>query len=144
MDKKILREVADTKKAHDDPTKHDMSKDRTNEHISKKVYMFPESFNALRQEMEANYPNLWAFVGNDMAFNAQRFIHKMDEALDEVTQFDSGNVDGICKKYLDKLRAKRGLLPLHNPSEYFHNQEMEDQVRLARDVHENVSPAKKH
>src|SRR6478752_2174354 len=119
---KVLTEVADTKKAPGDPTKHDPNTD-PKAHISKKVYMFPEAYNALRKELEDNFPHLYQYVGNDMAFNAQRFIHKMDEALDTVTQFDSGNVDGICKRFLDELRKKRGLKPLHNASEYYHNQE---------------------
>jgi hypothetical protein len=137
------RDVADDYKAPGDPTKHDMTVDRTNEHISKKVYLFPEAFNELRKELEGNFPTLWKYVGGDMANNAQRFIHKMDDALDLVTQFDSGNVDGICKRYLDKLRSLRGLKPLHNPSEYFHNQQMEDMVKAVRRSNEEA-PWLKH
>jgi hypothetical protein len=136
----VLDVVADTNKALDDPT-NSLAKADPNAHISKKVYMFPESYNALRRELEEYFPNLWnSPVQWAMWANAQLFIQIMDEALDTVTQFDSANVDGICKKYLDELRKKRGLLPLHNPHEYFHNQAMEDEVRLARDVHENSNP----
>lgn len=141
MKNKILDEVADTGKDANDPT-NSLVKAKPEDHISKKVYMMPESFNALRRELEAQYPTLWQYVQGDMAWNAQRFIHKMDEALGTVTQFDSANVDGICKRFLDKLRSKRGLSPLHKPSDYFHNQDMEDQVLEAREVHATVAPWK--
>ncbi len=137
--KPVMDEVDDTKKSLDDPT-NSLARADPNAHISKKVYMFPESYNALRRELEENFPNLWVATQWAMAFNAQLFIQQMDEALDTVTQFDSGNVGGICKKFLDELRKKRGLLPIHNPHEYFHNQAMEDEVRLARDVHLHSAP----
>lgn len=141
-EKKVLDEVADTRKAENDPT-NSLVKAKSTDHISKKVYMMPESFNALRRELQANYPTLWQYVQGDMAWNSQRFIHKMDEALGTVTQFDSANVDGICKRFLDKLRAKRGLPALHKSSEYFHNQDMEDQVLEAREIHSTVPPWQK-
>lgn len=122
-----------------DPTKHDMSVDRTNEHISTKVYLMPESFNALRRELDEHYPNVFRWVGYNMVFNAQRFIHQMDSLLDTVTQFDSDNVDGICKRYLDELRVKRGVGRLHTEAEYGANVEMEESVRLARAMNEDGS-----
>lgn len=140
--KKVLDTVADHLKSSDDPT-NSLVAAKPNDHISKKVYMMPESYNALRRELEAHFPNLWTTVQGDMAFNAQRFIHKMDEALDLVTQFDSANVDGICKRYLDKLRSARGLSALHTSEEYHHNQAMEDQVKLARELHSEVAPWEK-
>lgn len=140
-EKKVLDEVADTGKSVDDPT-NSLVRAKSSDHISKKVYMMPESFNALRRELQDNYPNLWLYVQGDMAWNSQRFIHKMDEALGTVTQFDSANVDGICKRFLDRLRQKRGAGPLHKPSEYFHNQDMEDQVLEARQIHSTVPPWK--
>ena len=124
----VIIPVADSEKKDDDPT---------NSFGRSTVYLVPESFNALRRELEQNWPNLWnSPLQYFMAFQPQRFVTSMDEALDLVTQFDSGNVDGICKRYLDKLREKRGLKALHNSSEYFHNQQMEDSVKFARQIHE--------
>lgn len=80
-----------------------------NAHISEKVYMFPESFNALRRELYENWPNLWLAVGYFMAMDASRFIELMDAALDTKTTFDTAKVDAISKKYLNLLRAKRGV-----------------------------------
>lgn len=133
---------ADFYKSKGDPTRHDMTVDRTNSHISEKVYLFPEAFNELRKELSTFWPNLWNYVQGFMAFDAPKFCYEMDGALDCVTQFDSGNVDGICARYLDKLRMKRGASRLHQDHEYFANKVMEDNVRLARDVHENISPVK--
>lgn len=84
-----------------------------NAHISDKVYMMPESFNALRSELHTNWPTLFSRVGYVMAFDAIRFIELMDAALDLRTTFDSAKVDAICKKYLNALRAKRGLSAIH-------------------------------
>lgn len=90
---------------------------KANANFDEKVYMMPESFNALRRELYENWPRLFALVGHAMAFDAVRFLELMDGALDTKTTFDSQKVDGTCKKYLDLLRAKRGLAPLHLPSE---------------------------
>lgn len=84
-----------------------------NAHISDKVYMFPDSFNALRAELCTNWPTLFTRVGYVMAFDSVRFIELMDAALDLRTTFDSAKVDAICKKYLNALRAKRGLSKIH-------------------------------
>jgi hypothetical protein len=120
-----------------DPTKHDMSVDRTKEHISTKVYMFPESYNALRRELVDHWPNLWNSPVQYMMWNnGPMFVQAMDLILDTVTQFDTENVDGICKKFLDELRVKRGLSRLHSPAEYNNNDQMELAVRLARAMHE--------
>lgn len=88
-----------------------------NAHISEKVYLFPDSFNALRIEMYEHWPNLFQAVGWAMANDAIKFIETMDDALDTKTTFDSAKVDAISKKYLDLLRAKRGLSPLHSVGE---------------------------
>lgn len=81
-------------------------------HISDKVYLFPESFNALRIELNDNWPALWQRVGWCMAFDAITFVESMDAALDLHTTFDSAKVDAICARYLDALRNKRGLSSL--------------------------------
>ena len=78
-------------------------------HISEKVYLFPESFNALRTELDTHWPNLFKSVGGPMAFDAVRFVELMDAALDTKTTFDSDKVSAICHKYLNLLRNKRGL-----------------------------------
>ena len=86
---------------------------RPGANFDEKVYLFPESFNALRRELHDYWPNLWQQVGFVMAFDAVVFIELMDAALDTKTTFDSDKVDGICKKYIDLLRNKRGFSGLH-------------------------------
>jgi len=88
-----------------------------NANIDQKVYWFPEAYNALRIEMHEHWPSLFAAVGWFMAHDGIRFIECMDAALDTKTTFDSAKVNGICAKYLDLLRNKRGLSSLHLPSE---------------------------
>ena len=80
--------------------------------IDQKVYMFPESYNALRIEMHDNWPTLFQVVGWPMAFDSIMFIEMMDNALDCKTTFDSDKVSAICHKYLNLLRNKRGLSSL--------------------------------
>jgi hypothetical protein len=87
---------------------------REGANFDEKIYMFPESFNALRKEMYENWPNLFREVGHCMAFNAIEFVEAMDAALDTRTTFDSDKVDAICQKYLDLLRNKRGISGLNN------------------------------
>ena len=82
---------------------------REGANIDEKVYLFPESFNALRIEMVSNWPNLFQIAGHAMVFDAVRFIELMDAALDTKTTFDSDKVEAICAKYLNLLRNKRGL-----------------------------------
>ena len=88
-----------------------------NANFDQKVYMMPESYNALRIELYEHWPNLFKLAGWFMAWDAVRFMEVMDGALDTKTTFDSQTVDAICKKYLDLLRNKRGLSSLHLPSE---------------------------
>lgn len=88
-----------------------------NDHILEKTYFFPEPYNALRIELYENWPKLWEVVGYVMAYDGPVFVELMDAALDTRTTFDTATVGGICAKYLDLLRAKRGLSPLHTPSE---------------------------
>ena len=98
------------------------------------VYLMPDSYNALRKELCENWHNLWQYVQYDMAFDGPSFVSKLDNALDFVTQFDTDNVDGMCKKFLDGLRKLRGVSPLHMKSEYENNTAMEQEVRLAREL----------
>lgn len=82
-------------------------------HISEKVYLFPESYNALRIELHSYWRNLFERVGYCMAFDAPTFIEMMDAALDTKTTFDSDKVEAICLKYLNLLRNKRGISSIH-------------------------------
>lgn len=85
--------------------------------FDQKVYLFPESYNALRRELEENWPTLFNEYNPEigmslayaMAFNSEVFIGAMNGALDLAEQYDSGNVDAICKSFLNALRVKRGL-----------------------------------
>ncbi len=106
--------------------------------ISNKVYYMPDSFNALRIELHDHWPTLWEGVQYFMAFDGPQFVEMMNATLDLLTQFDTDNVDGICKRYLDALRDKRGLSPLHNPSEYNVNTTMETNVLTARAENEEA------
>lgn len=89
-------------------------------HISQKVYYFPESFNALREELERYYPTFFYLVNPDigcspahaMVFDAPHFVGMCNGALGTVVQFDSENVDGICKTFLNEFRKLRGASPL--------------------------------
>lgn len=85
--------------------------------FDEKIYMFPESFNALRREMEGYWPTLFnqvppgleTSIAYDMVFDAPQFVARMNGALDLQLQADSENVDGICKAYLNALRKLRGI-----------------------------------
>lgn len=81
-------------------------------HISDKVYWFPESYNALRKELYENWPAVWETVGWSMAFESTTFVELMDYILLTKTTFDTNKVSAICHKYLNLLRAKRGLAPI--------------------------------
>lgn len=88
--------------------------DDKQKHISEKVYYMPESYNALRIEMYEHWQDtVWPAASWFMAFDAVQFVEVMDLILDTKTTFDTAKVDGICKKYLDLLRIKRGVSPLH-------------------------------
>ena len=77
--------------------------------FDQKIYMFPESYNALRREMVQNWPCLWQSVGHAMAFDAHNFTLLMNDALEVKIQFDTGKVESICHTYLNLLRKARGL-----------------------------------
>lgn len=85
------------------------NKPATGPDLQDKIYMFPESYNALRRELCDNYPHLFDIVGHVMAFDAITFIELMDAALDTKTTWDSAKVGAICHKYWNILRMERGL-----------------------------------
>lgn len=95
----------------------------TNKHreFSEKLIIFPESLHALRVELQTNYPHLWNTPIQYLLWADQAaFIEKMTEALDLVIlDFDSANLDGMCKRILDELRVKRGVARLHTQAEYY-------------------------
>ena len=82
---------------------------REGANFDEKIYLFPESFNALRRELDDWWPTLFKKVGYAMAFDAITFIEMMDDALDTKTTVDSLKVEAISKKYLNLLRNKRGV-----------------------------------
>lgn len=94
---------------HHDVSKSELFNANAKKNFDQKIYMFPESFNALRRELHDNWPNLWALVGYRMAFRADEFVEFMNGALDVKLVLDSDNVDFICSTYLRKLKQLRGL-----------------------------------
>lgn len=92
-----------------------------NANFDKKIYLFPESFNALRRELEENWQEFFIEVNLDvgmspayaMVFDAAKFVGMCNGFFDLMIQFDSESVDGICKEILDAARKKRGVSPLH-------------------------------
>lgn len=90
-------------------------------HFSEKLFIFPESLHALRRELETNWPNLWNsplqyYLWSDQA----SLVETLCEALGIVIRdFDSANLDGYCKQFLDELRERRGMTRLHAPSDYY-------------------------
>lgn len=91
-----------------------------NAHFSEKIYFFPESFNALRRELEENYPTFFHSVVPGfgyspawaMVHNAPQFVGFCNGATDLDVMFDSSNVAGICLKFLNAFRAMRGVSPI--------------------------------
>lgn len=77
--------------------------------FDQKIYMFPESYNALRSELHQHWPILWAIVQYQMAYRADEFVEFMNQACDVKLVLDSDNVDFICSTYLRKLKQMRGL-----------------------------------
>lgn len=85
-----------------------------------KIYLFPPAFNALREELETNWPALMCTtdpkngrsLGWYMAFDAPEFISAMNSALDMEEQMDSDDVQGICHRFLNALRKLRNVSPI--------------------------------
>ncbi len=85
--------------------------------FDQKIYLFPPSYNALRQELEENWPTFFYGVPDGfaispawaMVYDAPQFVGFCNGALDMTVQFDSANVEGICKKFLNGFRKLRGL-----------------------------------
>lgn len=99
--------------------------------FDEKIFMFPEEFNLLRQELFTHWnpgktgkyphhalaPNIrwdhWQ-CGWAMAFSAEDFVEYMNTGLDGVfkviaiTNDDELRIKNICKIFLDELRKRRG------------------------------------
>lgn len=80
-----------------------------NKNFDEKLYLFPESYNALRRELVEYWPHLWELVGYRMAHLPEEFCEHMNSALDTAVVFDTEAVDFICSTYLSLLRKKRGV-----------------------------------
>lgn len=88
--------------------------------FNQKIYLFPESFNALRRELEDNWREWFTAIQPEfgmspayaMVFNAPQFVGMCNGATDEVVQFDSDAVEATCKTFLNAFRKKRGVSPL--------------------------------
>lgn len=92
-----------------------------NKEFSQKIYLLPDSFNALRSELDNYWPTLFNSVDPTtgvslawcMAFKAEDFIAIMNSTFNTLVQYDTENVDGICKEFLNVLREKRGVSKLN-------------------------------
>lgn len=89
--------------------------------IDQKVYLFPESFNALRRELEENWREFFHTVNPltntspawCMVFDAPQFIGYCNGATGLAVQMDSEAVDEICKTFLNAFRKMRGVKEIH-------------------------------
>lgn len=92
-----------------------------NAEFSKKIYLFPEEFNALRRELEENWNEFFTTVspldGTSpawcMIYNAPQFLGFCNGFTGLAVQFDSQNVAGICKEFLNAFRKLRGISAIH-------------------------------
>jgi hypothetical protein len=90
--------------------------DQTNsdkKNFDQKIYMFPESFNALRRELVEHWPEIWPLVAWCMGNNGPEFVSRMNAGLQMNLQFDTNKVESICLTYLNRLRKQRGLRPIN-------------------------------
>lgn len=108
-----------TDRSLDSPNRHDIADGRKN--FDQKIYYFPESFNALRRELEENWLEFFTTVnpldGTSpawcMVHNAPQFIGYCNGATGLSVQFDSENVSGICGEFLNAFRKMRGVSAIH-------------------------------
>lgn len=81
-----------------------------------KIFMFPESYNRLREELHTHWPAIWKDVQWAMAFDANMFVEKMNGhtdrayAVSAIMNDSQMKIDYICLKFLTYLRKKRGEL----------------------------------
>jgi hypothetical protein len=123
LDKQYGEETEGSDKKLDKQQQHDYAGEEAakKKNFDQKIYMFPESFNALRRELVDYWPMFFMQVNpetgtslaHDMVHNAPQFIGTMNGALDLTVQMDSDNIAAICSTFLDALRVKRGLSRLN-------------------------------
>jgi hypothetical protein len=84
----------------------------TTEHRAEHIlYLHSEEFNALRREMYENWQDtFWAKHGWKMVNQPAEFVADMCSDLGLVfIGFDSGDEAGTCLRFLNALRARRGV-----------------------------------
>lgn len=86
---------------------HDLSVPENLKNFDQKIYLFPPAFNALRRELNDNWPVLWALSSWYMAYRAEEFCAIMNDATDLRIIFDSGAVNWMCEQWLNKLIKMR-------------------------------------
>lgn len=85
---------------------------QTREHRAEAIlYLHSEEFNALRREMHDNWQTtFWAKHGWKMVNQPAMFVQDMCADLGLVfIGFDSGDESGTCLRFLNELRARRGV-----------------------------------
>lgn len=86
---------------------HDMDKSEKTKNFDQKIYMFPPAYNALRKELNENWPALWAVSSWYMANRPEEFCGIMNGATELRIIFDSGAVNWMCDKWLNQLIRMR-------------------------------------
>lgn len=116
---KSLAEESARQLAEIKPTNHSLPEDSkqyghwldggAQKNFDEKIYMFPESYNQLRKELMNYWPALWEAVGWPMAYKAELFVERMNDATSLKLQFDTAKVESTCLAYLNALRTFRGI-----------------------------------
>lgn len=85
--------------------------------FDQKIYYFPPEFHALRNELQDNWRDFFETVspisGTSpawcMVYDAPQFIGYCNGMTGLTVQLDTGDVAGICKKFLNAFRKLRGV-----------------------------------
>jgi hypothetical protein len=85
--------------------------------FDQKIYFFPPEFHALREELQNNWKDFFETTnplsGTSpaycMVFDAPQFIGYCNGMTGLSLQHDTGDVAGICKKFLNAFRKLRGV-----------------------------------
>lgn len=85
--------------------------------FDQKIYYFPPEFHALREELQNNWKDFFETInplsGTSpaycMVFDAPQFIGYCNGITGLSLQHDTGDVAGICKKFLNGFRKLRGV-----------------------------------
>lgn len=103
------------------PVYHRQQEVGRQEHVTKKVYLFPPSYNALREELENNWQEFFVTINPltktspawCMVYDAPQFVGYLNGFTGLAVQFDSESVDSICSTFLNALRKMRGVKEIH-------------------------------